>query len=331
MALNMYYEKDCDLTLIKGKKVAILGFGSQGMAHAENLRDSGVPVTIGLYQGSKSWKKAEEKGFKVVEVKHATIESDVIMILLPDELQADVFAQEIAPHLQEGKIIAFAHGFSVHFKQIQAPQGVGVMMVAPKASGYGVRSEFVKGGGVPALIAIEQDTPKREGKAIALSYACALGSGRTGIMEATFRDETETDLFGEQAVLCGGVSALIKAGFEALVESGYPEEMAYFECLHELKLVVDLVHKGGLKYMREHISNTAEYGDIISGDKIINEQSKQAMKQILKEIQNGTFAKDFILEKQTGYVRLNAERANLGKHQIEQVGAKLRKMMSNNP
>lgn len=328
MPLNIYYEKDCDPNIIKNKKVAIIGFGAQGTAHAENLRDSGVEVTIGLYQGSKSWQKAQDKGFNVCEVAEATKQNDVIMILLPDELHGEIFTQSIKPHLSVDKVIAFAHGFSVHFGQILAPKGVGVIMVAPKASGYGLRSQFIKNSGVPALIAVEQDTPKSNAKAIALSYACALGSGRIGIMESNFKNETETDLFGEQAVLCGGVSALVKAGFETLIESGYPEEMAYFECLHELKLVVDLIHQGGLKYMREHISNTAEYGDILNGEKIINAESKQAMKQILKEIQNGAFAKDFILEKRAGYIRLNAERANLATHQIEQVGERLRTMMN---
>lgn len=326
--MKMYYEKDCNLKIIANKTIAILGFGSQGMAHAENLRDSGMNVIIGLYRESKSWEKAEKKGFEVLEVKEATKKSDITMILLPDEIQADVFKQEIAPYLREGQIIAFGHGFNIHFKQILAPKEVGVIMIAPKGSGYGLRNKFLQNSGVPALIAIEQDTPQCDAKAIALGYACAIGSGRVGIMEASFKDETETDLFGEQAVLCGGVSALVKAGFETLVEAGYPEEMAYFECLHELKLVVDLIHEGGLQYMREHISNTAEYGDIANGERVINEESKKAMKQILKEIQNGTFAKDFMLEKQAGYVRLYTERQNLARHRIEQVGSRLRKIMN---
>lgn len=327
MALRVYYDKDCDLGLIQGKKVAIIGFGSQGHAHAENLRDSGVEVVIGLYKGGRSWAKAEAKHFKVLEVGEATKWADLIMILIPDEIQADVFKGDIEPHLIEGKIIAFGHGFNIHFGQIKAPKGVGVIMVAPKAPGHTVRSEFVKGGGIPDLIAIEQDTYRNDAKAIALSYASAIGGGRSGIIETTFKDETETDLFGEQAVLCGGVSSLIKAGFETLVEAGYPEEMAYFECLHELKLIVDLIYQGGLADMRYSISNTAEYGDMISGPKVINEESKKAMKEILKDIQQGSFAKDFILERKAGYARMNAERRNLANHPIEKVGQSLRNMM----
>ena len=327
MALQVYYDKDCDLGLIQSKKVAVIGFGSQGHAHAENLRDSGVEVIIGLYKGGSSWAKAEAKGFKVLEVGAATKEADVIMILIPDELQADVFTQDIKPHLSEDKIIAFGHGFNIHFGQIQAPKGVGVIMVAPKAPGHTVRSEFVKGGGIPDLIAVEQDTSRGDAKAIALSYASAIGGGRSGIIETTFKDETETDLFGEQAVLCGGVSSLVKAGFETLVEAGYPEEMAYFECLHELKLIVDLIYEGGLANMRYSISNTAEYGDMVSGPRVINTESKKAMKEILKDIQEGRFAKDFILEKKAGYARMNAERKNLNAHKIEKVGGRLRAMM----
>lgn len=327
MALQVYYDKDCDLGLIQGKKVAVIGFGSQGHAHAENLRDSGVEVIIGLYKGGSSWAKAEAKGFKVLEVGAATKEADVIMILIPDELQADVFAKDIKPNLSEDKIIAFGHGFNIHFGQIVAPKGVGVIMVAPKAPGHTVRSEFVKGGGIPDLIAVEQDTSRGDAKAIALSYASAIGGGRSGIIETTFKDETETDLFGEQAVLCGGVSNLVKAGFETLVEAGYPEEMAYFECLHELKLIVDLIYEGGLANMRYSISNTAEYGDMVSGPRVINAESKKAMKEILADIQEGRFAKDFILEKKAGYARMNAERKNLNAHKIEKVGGRLRAMM----
>lgn len=327
MALQVYYDKDCDLGLIQGKKVAVIGFGSQGHAHAENLRDSGVEVIIGLYKGGSSWAKAEAKGFKVLEVGAATKEADVIMILIPDELQADVFTQDIKPNLSEDKIIAFGHGFNIHFGQILAPKGVGVIMVAPKAPGHTVRSEFVKGGGIPDLIAVEQDTSKGDAKAIALSYASAIGGGRSGIIETTFKDETETDLFGEQAVLCGGVSSLVKAGFETLVEAGYPEEMAYFECLHELKLIVDLIYEGGLANMRYSISNTAEYGDMVSGPRVINAESKKAMKEILADIQEGRFAKDFILERKAGYARMNAERKNLNAHKIEKVGGRLRAMM----
>ena len=327
MALKVYYDKDCDLGLIKKKKVAIIGFGSQGHAHAENLRDSGVEAIIGLYRGGASWKKAEAKNFKVLEVAEATKQADIVMILIPDELQADVFHRDIAPNLKEDKIIAFGHGFNVHFGQIKATQGVGVIMVAPKAPGHTVRSEFVRGGGIPDLIAVEQDTSKGDAKAIALSYAAAIGGGRSGIIETTFKDETETDLFGEQAVLCGGVTSLVKAGFETLVEAGYPEEMAYFECLHELKLIVDLIYEGGLANMRYSISNTAEYGDMVSGPRVINAESKKAMKEILKDIQGGRFAKDFILERKAGYARMNAERKNLANHGIEKVGERLRAMM----
>ncbi|PAF44697.1 ketol-acid reductoisomerase [Helicobacter sp. 11S02596-1] len=327
MALKVYYDKDCNLALIQKKKVAIIGFGSQGHAHAENLRDSGVEVVIGLYKGGKSWAKAEAKKFKVLEVGEATKYADVIMILIPDELQADVFERDIAPNLKEDKIIAFGHGFNIHFGQIKAPKGVGVMMVAPKAPGHTVRSEFLKGGGIPDLIAVEQDTSRGDTKEIALSYASAIGGGRSGIIETTFKDETETDLFGEQAVLCGGVSALVKAGFETLTEAGYPEEMAYFECLHELKLIVDLIYQGGLADMRYSISNTAEYGDMISGPKVIGNEAKKAMKGILKDIQDGKFAKDFILERKAGYARMNAERKNLSEHPLEKVGERLRAMM----
>lgn len=329
MALRVYYDKDCDLNLIKKKKVAVIGFGSQGHAHAENLRDSGVEVIIGLHKGGSSWAKAKAKGFKVFEVSEATKKADVIMILIPDELQADVFDKDIKPNLHESedKIIAFGHGFNIHFGCINVPNGVGVIMVAPKAPGHTVRSEFVRGGGIPDLIAVAQDTSTNNAKDIALSYACAIGGGRSGIIETTFKDETETDLFGEQAVLCGGVTSLVKAGFETLIEAGYPEEMAYFECLHELKLIVDLIYEGGLANMRYSISNTAEYGDMVSGPRVINAESKKAMREILKDIQEGRFAKDFILERKAGYARMNAERKNLSSHKIEQVGEKLRSMM----
>lgn len=326
MALSVYYDKDCNLELIRSKKVAIIGFGSQGHAHAENLRDSGVEVVIGLHKGGSSWNKALAKNFNVLEVAEASKYADVIMILIPDELQAEVFERDICPNLSEGNAIAFGHGFNVHFGQIRAPKGVDVIMIAPKAPGHTVRSEFVKGGGIPDLIAVEQDA-SGNAKELALSYASAIGGGRTGIIETTFKDETETDLFGEQAVLCGGVSSLVKAGFETLVEAGYPEEMAYFECLHELKLIVDLIFQGGLSDMRYSISNTAEYGDMVSGPRVINESSKAAMKEILKDIQSGKFAKDFILEKKAGYVRMNAERKNLAAHGVEQTGERLRAMM----
>ena len=326
MAITVYYDKDCDINIIKSKKVAMIGFGSQGHAHAENLRDSGVKVVVGLNPEGSSWSKAEAKGFKVMSVAEASREADVIMILLPDEIQAEVFENEIKPNLKEGDTIAFGHGFNIHYGQIVPPKGINVMMVAPKAPGHTVRNEFVKGGGIPDLIAIAQDATG-DTKELAKSYASAIGGGRTGIIETTFKDETETDLFGEQAVLCGGVTALVQAGFETLTEAGYAPEMAYFECLHELKLIVDLMYEGGIANMRYSISNTAEYGDYVSGPRVIGEESKKAMKEILKEIQNGVFAKDFILEKKAGYTRMNAERNNAKASLIEQTGEKLRAMM----
>ena len=325
MLLYIYYDKDCDLNIIKSKKVAMIGFGSQGHAHALNLRDSGVDVVVGLKEGSKSWKKAENQGFEVLPVKEAVKNADVVMILLPDEIQPDVYYNEIEPNLKEGATIAFGHGFNIHFGLIKPREDLNVIMIAPKAPGHTVRSEFVKGGGIPDLIAVYQGG--EEAKQLALSYASAIGGGRTGIIETTFKDETETDLFGEQAVLCGGVTALVQAGFETLTEAGYAPEMAYFECLHELKLIVDLMYEGGIANMRYSISNTAEYGDYVSGPRVIGEESKKAMKEILKEIQNGKFAKDFILERKAGYVRMNAERRNTENSLIEQTGKKLREMM----
>ncbi len=325
MSLNMYYDKDCDLNIIKSKKVAMIGFGSQGHAHALNLRDSGVEVVVGLRKGSKSWEKAEAQEFKVFPVNEAVKEADVVMILLPDEIQADVYYKEIEPNLKKGATIAFGHGFNIHFGQIRPRVDLSVIMIAPKAPGHTVRSEFVRGGGIPDLIAVYQGG--EEAKNLALSYASAIGGGRTGIIETTFKDETETDLFGEQAVLCGGVTSLVKAGFETLTEAGYAPEMAYFECLHELKLIVDLMYEGGIATMRYSISNTAEYGDYVSGPRVIGEESKKAMKEILTEIQNGKFAKDFILERKAGYVRMNAERKIAENSLIEQTGNKLRKMM----
>jgi len=326
MALNVYYDKDCDLSIIKSKKVAMIGFGSQGHAHAENLRDSGVDVCIGLRKNGSSWAKAEAKNFEVLTVAEATAKADVVMILLPDENQAEVYKNEIAPNLKKGATIAFGHGFNIHYGRITPREDINVTMIAPKAPGHTVRSEFVKGGGIPDLIAIHSD-PSGNTKELALSYASAIGGGRTGIIETTFKDETETDLFGEQAVLCGGITSLIQAGFETLVEAGYPEEMAYFECLHETKLIVDLIFEGGIADMRYSISNTAEYGDMVSGPRVINETSKKAMKDILKEIQNGKFAKDFILEGQAGYPRMTAERRNMANHQLEKTGKRLREMM----
>ena len=326
MALNVYYDKDCNIDLIKAKKVAMIGFGSQGHAHAENLRDSGVEVVVGLRKGGASWAKAEAKGFEVLTVAEATAKADVIMILLPDEDQARIYKEEIEPNLKAGDTIAFGHGFNIHYNSIIPAADINVTMIAPKAPGHTVRSEFVRGGGIPDLIAVGNN-PSGNTKELALSYASAIGGGRTAIIETTFKDETETDLFGEQAVLCGGVSSLVQAGFETLTEAGYAPEMAYFECLHELKLIVDLMFEGGIADMRYSISNTAEYGDYVSGKRVINKESKEAMKEILKEIQDGRFAKDFILEGQAGYPRMNAERNNARASLIEQTGVKLREMM----
>ncbi|QKJ24309.1 ketol-acid reductoisomerase [Poseidonibacter lekithochrous] len=326
MALNVYYDKDCNIDLVKSKKVAMIGFGSQGHAHAENLRDSGVEVVVGLRKDGSSWAKAEAKGFSVKTVGEATAEADIVMILLPDENQADIYAAEIKPNLKADATLAFGHGFNIHYGRIAPEASNDVIMVAPKAPGHTVRSEFVKGGGIPDLIAIHQDA---SGSALELakSYASAVGGGRTGIIETTFKDETETDLFGEQAVLCGGATALVQAGFETLTDAGYDPMMAYFECLHELKLIVDLMYEGGIADMRYSISNTAEYGDYIAGKRIINDESKAAMKELLTEIQDGRFAKDFILEGQSGYPRMNAERKNSRASKIEQTGAQLRSMM----
>lgn len=326
MAITVYYDKDCDLSLIRSKKVAMIGFGSQGHAHAENLRDSGVEVIIGLNPNGKSWAKAEAKGFKVMSVSEATKAADVVMILTPDELQANIFKAEIEPNLKSGSAIAFGHGFNIHYGQIVPPKGIDCIMIAPKAPGHTVRNEFVNGGGIPDLIAVAQDASGKA-KDIALSYASAIGGGRTGIIETTFKAETETDLFGEQAVLCGGLCALINAGFETLVEAGYEPEMAYFECLHEMKLIVDLIYQGGMADMRYSISNTAEFGDYVSGRRVVDERSKAAMKEILKEIQDGTFAKNFILERKAGYTKMNAERKLSDESLLNKTGEKLRAMM----
>jgi len=324
--LNVYYDKDCNLDIIKSKTVAMIGFGSQGHAHAENLRDSGVNVIVGLRKGGSSWAKAEAKGFEVLTIEEASAKGDIVVILLPDENQKEIYEAQIASNLKSGAIISFGHGFSIHYGRINPASDINVMMVAPKAPGHTVRSEFVRGGGIPDLIAVAAD-PSGDTKEVALSYASAIGGGRTGIIETTFKDETETDLFGEQAVLCGGITALIQAGFETLTEAGYPPEMAYFECLHETKLIVDLIFEGGIADMRYSISNTAEYGDMVSGPRVINAESKKAMKDILKEIQNGQFAKDFVLEGQAGYPRMNAERRNLKDTQLEKTGERLRGMM----
>jgi len=326
VALNVYYDKDCNQDIIKSKKVAMIGFGSQGHAHAENLRDSGVEVVVGLRKGGSSWAKAEAKNFSVMTVAEASAVADVVMILLPDENQAEIYENEIAPNLKSGATIAFGHGFNIHYGRIKPASDINVTMIAPKAPGHTVRSEFVRGGGIPDLIAVGAN-PSGTTKDLALSYASAIGGGRTAIIETTFKDETETDLFGEQAVLCGGATALVQAGFETLTEAGYAPELAYFECLHELKLIVDLMFEGGIADMRYSISNTAEYGDYVSGKRVVNDSSKAAMKEILKEIQDGRFAKDFIAEGQTGYPRMNAERNNAAASLIEQTGNGLREMM----
>ena len=324
--MNIYYDKDCDLSIIKGMKVTIVGYGSQGHAHANNLKDSGVDVTVALREGSASAAKAEAAGLTVKSVPEAVKGADLVMILTPDEFQAALYRNEIAPNLKEGATLAFAHGFSIHYNQIVPRKDLDVIMIAPKAPGHTVRSEFVKGGGIPDLIAVFQDA---SGKArdTALSYASAIGGGRTGIIETTFKDETETDLFGEQAVLCGGAVELVKAGFETLVEAGYAPEMAYFECLHELKLIVDLMYEGGIANMNYSISNNAEYGEYVTGPKVINEQSRQAMREALHNIQTGEYAKRFILEGQTNYPEMTAHRRLNAAHEIEQVGARLRAMM----
>ncbi|MFT5084973.1 MAG: ketol-acid reductoisomerase [Lentisphaeria bacterium] len=324
--MHVYYDKDCDLSIIQSKKVAVIGYGSQGHAHANNLKDSGVQVTVGLRPGSASAKKAETMGLTVKKVPEAVAEADVVMILTPDEFQSQLYNNEIEPNLKKGATIAFAHGFAIHYNQVVPRADLDVIMIAPKAPGHTVRSEFVKGGGIPDLIAIHQDASGKA-KEVALSYASGVGGGRTGIIETTFKDETETDLFGEQAVLCGGAVELVKMGFETLTEAGYAPEMAYFECLHELKLIVDLMYEGGIANMNYSISNNAEYGEYVTGPKIINEESRKAMRQALKEIQQGEYAKKFILEGQANYPSMTAWRRNNAAHPIEQVGERLRSMM----
>ncbi|MFZ0547052.1 MAG: ketol-acid reductoisomerase [Candidatus Promineifilaceae bacterium] len=323
---TIYYDKDADLTLIQGKKVAIIGYGSQGHAHALNLSDSGVDVTVGLREGSKSWAKAEAGGLKVDTVANAAEWADTIMILAPDTEQPAIYEQHIAPHLTAGKTLMFAHGFNIRFGTVSPPEDVDVSMIAPKSPGHRVRELYVEGQGTPALLAVHQDA-SGNAKAEALSYACALGTTRAGVLETTFSEETETDLFGEQAVLCGGVSALVKAGFETLVEAGYQPEVAYFECLHELKLIVDLFYQGGLNYMRYSVSDTAEHGDYYSGQKIVTEETKYQMSQILKDIQEGTYAQSWIDENKNGRPWFNEERRRQQEHMLEQVGANLRSMM----
>ncbi|WP_373018979.1 ketol-acid reductoisomerase [Thiomicrorhabdus sp.] len=324
--MQVYYDKDCDLSIIQSKKVAIIGFGSQGHAHAANLQDSGVDVTVGLRPGSSSIKKAEGYGLKTADVATAVAGADVVMILTPDEFQSVLYKEEIEPNIKQGATLAFAHGFAIIYNQIQPRKDLDVIMIAPKAPGHTVRSEFVRGGGIPDLIAVEQDA-SGNAKAIALSYASGVGGGRTGIIETTFRDECETDLFGEQAVLCGGAVELVKAGFDTLVEAGYEPEMAYFECLHELKLIVDLMFEGGIADMNYSISNNAEYGEYVTGPRVINDESRAAMRQALKNIQTGEYAKQFILEGQAGYPSMTAARRNNAEHGIEVVGKKLRAMM----
>ncbi len=324
--MKVYYDKDADLSLIKGKKVAILGYGSQGHAHANNLTESGVKVTVGLRKGGASWSKAEKAGLKVKEVADAVKSADVVMVLLPDEQIAAVYKSEIEPVLKKNATLAFAHGFCIHYGQVVPREDLDVIMIAPKGPGHLVRSTYLQGGGVPSLIAVYQN---KSGKArdLALSYAAANGGTRGGVIETSFREETETDLFGEQVVLCGGLTALIQAGFETLVEAGYAPEMAYFECLHEVKLIVDLIYEGGIANMRYSISNNAEYGDVSRGPRIITDETRAEMRKILRQIQTGEYAREFILENQAGAPVLKASRRIASEHQIEQVGAKLRDMM----
>ena len=324
--MNIYYDKDADISIIRGLKVTIIGYGSQCHAHANNLKDSGVDVTVGLRPGSISEAKAKKAGLTVKPIEEAVSDADVVMILAPDEHQARLYQDKVAPNIKQGAALAFAHGFNIHFQQIEPRADLDVIMIAPKGPGHLVRSTYTQGAGVPSLIAVFQDASGRA-KNIALSYASANGGGRAGIIETTFREETETDLFGEQAVLCGGATALVQAGFETLTEAGYAPEMACFECLHELKLIVDLMYEGGIANMRYSISNTAEYGDLTRGPRVVTEQTKDEMRRILKEIQSGEFAREFILENQAGQATLKAKRRIGREHQIEEVGARLRDMM----
>jgi ketol-acid reductoisomerase len=323
----MYYDKDCDPKALAGKTIAVIGYGSQGHAHALNLKDSGHKVIVGLYEGSKSWKEAESKGFKVMTAADAAKAADFIMILINDEKQAKLYKESIESGLTKGKTLAFAHGFNIHFKQIVPPKDVNVVMIAPKGPGHTVRSQFLEGKGVPNLIAVEQDATG-DAKKLALAYSSGIGGGRAGILQTTFKEETETDLFGEQCVLCGGVTALMKAGFETLVEAGYQPESAYFECIHEMKLIIDLVVQKGIGFMRYSISDTAEYGDYTVGKRIITEDTKKEMKKVLGEIQDGTFARNWLLENQVGRPYFNRMREINAAHQSEKVGAELRALMS---
>lgn len=324
--MKVYYDKDADISLIQGKKVAIIGYGSQGHAHALNLRDSHVDVVVGLREGSTSWPKAEKAGLPVKNVPDAVREADIAMILTPDEKQAALYKEQIEPNLKQGAAVAFAHGFNIHFGFIEPRSDLDVFMVAPKGPGHLLRSTYAEGGGIPSLIAVKQDA-SGTARDIALSYASAIGAGRAGVIETTFREETETDLFGEQAVLCGGLTSLALAGYETLTEAGYAPEMAYFECLHELKLIVDLMYEGGIQTMRYSISNTAEYGDLTRGPRVINEQTRAEMKKLLQTIQSGEFAREWMQENASGGERFSTLRAQAAQHPIENVGARLREMM----
>ena len=325
--VKMYYDKDANWDMMKDKTVAIIGYGSQGHAHALNLKDSGANVVVGLYEGSKSWAKAEAAGLRVMTAAEATIEADIVMMLIPDEKQAFTYKKDVAPNLRPGMALAFAHGFNIHFDQIIPPADVDVFMVAPKGPGHLVRRVFTEGQGVPCLIAVHQDATGRAYD-LGLAYAKGIGGTRAGVLATTFREETETDLFGEQAVLCGGITALITAGFETLVEAGYEPESAYFECMHEMKLIVDLMYEGGMAKMRHSVSDTAEYGDYVTGKRIITDETKKAMRQVLTEIQDGTFANKWLLENQANRPSFNAMRKRAVNHPIEKVGAELRGMMS---
>lgn len=324
---KMFYEKDTNLELLKGKKVAVIGYGSQGHAHALNLHESGVDVVVGLYEGSKSWDRVKEAGLEVATVANAVKSSDVVMMLVPDEKQAKLYKEEVSQYLEVGNALVFAHGFNIHYGQIVPPAGVDVFMVAPKGPGHMVRRTYTEGSGVPCLIAVHQDATGLA-RELALAYSNGIGGARAGVLETTFKDETETDLFGEQAVLCGGCTALIKAGFETLVEAGYAPENAYFECLHEMKLIVDLMYQGGMAAMRYSISDTAEYGDYMIGNRIVTDETKKEMKKVLTEIQDGTFARNWLMENQVGRPQFNAMRRMESEHPIEKVGTELRDMMS---
>jgi ketol-acid reductoisomerase len=326
MPVTIYYDDDADLGLIEGKKVAVLGYGSQGHAHALNLRSSGVDVRVGLREGSSSWAKAEGAGLKVATIEQACDEADVMMVLLPDTEQARVYRESIEPHLRDGDSLAFAHGFNIHFGQVRPPKGVDVWMIAPKGPGHLVRRTFEDGGGVPALVAVGHDATGKA-KDVALAYAKAIGATRAGVLDTTFKEETETDLFGEQVILCGGLTELIKAAYETLVDAGYQPESAYFECLHEVKLIVDLIYEGGISNMRFSISDTAEYGDMTRGPRIVTQETRAEMKKILNEIQTGAFAREWILENQANRPVFNALRRQSAEHPIEEVGAQLRAMM----